>query len=249
MLSKIQFVRITDSKFKDLSDTVLEELRENYPLVQPKREVQSVQIDFGTDGQQNFKQTSEPMLSLISANKEWGVVISPENLILHTKNYGEFDQFEARMKFILGKLISVFKISHTSFLGMRFLNTFNYFEEHEFRDSFKRLDFLQPEINDWGRGGSSLSARYAVSESNMININSGVMINAPKLPPDLMQLASELGDFSQVKMEPVAHLDIDSFCFFENEIQEFTIDNILKNINNLRVNANDAFHSIVKLDK
>ncbi|POW59058.1 hypothetical protein C3408_05680 [Candidatus Pantoea alvi] len=248
MLSKIQYGRISNSKFDSGKDQIIEKLRKSFPHVQPIRRQNSFRFDFSTDGKAELVNEPDPMLSLLSANKAWAIRVTPNFLILHTKSYAGFSDFLERMMTILEAVNEAFEISHVSFIGMRFLNNFEYDSETMFRDSFKRLDFLQPELNEWSRMGSNLNARYPIAP-DLININSGVNINAPKYLPDIFDLASDLDDVSKIIESPVAYLDIDSFFPTEHDLQEFDYAFIREKLHQLRNNANQAFEEIIVEEK
>lgn len=248
MLSKIQYGRISNSKFETGKDLIIERLRKNFPHVQQVRMQNSFRFDFGADGKPEMVNEPDPMLSLISANKAWAIRITPNFMILHTKKYAGFSDFIERMMNVLKAVNESFEISHISFMGLRFLNNFDYDEETMFKDSFKRMEFLQPELNEWMRAGSNLNARYPILP-DMININSGVNIGAPKYLPDIFELASDLDDVTKVIDQPVAYLDIDSFFPTEHDLQEFDYDFIRDKLNQLRLNANQAFSDIIVDEK
>ncbi|MEN4519417.1 TIGR04255 family protein [Pantoea agglomerans] len=248
MLSKVQYGRISNTRFEAVTDQIIEKLRKNFPHVQPVRKQNSFRFDISSDGKPEMVNEPDPMLSLLSANKAWAIRITPNFIILHTKKYDGFSDFIQRMMNVIHVVNDVFDISHISFVGMRFLNNFGYTPETMFKDSFKRLDFLQPELNLWTRLGSNLSGRYAI-ETNVININSGVNIGAPKYLPDIFDLASDLDDVSKIIEQPVAYLDIDSFFPTEHDLQEFSYELVSEKLHQLRLNANKAFGEIIMEDK
>jgi len=248
MLSKIQYGRISNTKFDSGKDQIIEKLRKNFPHVQPIRKQNSFRFDFGSDGVPEFVNEHDPMLSLLSANKTWAIRITPNFLILHTKEYEGFSDFLKRMMAVLEAVNEAFELSHVSFLGMRFLNNFDYNVEASFKDSFKRMEYLQPELNEWMRMGSNLNARYAIFP-DFVNVNSGVNIGAPKYLPDIFDLASDLDDVAKIIEEPVAYLDIDSFFPTEHDLIEFDYEFVSEKLNQLRMNANKAFGDIIVDEK
>lgn len=246
MLSKIQFGRIPNTTFLSKSDYILEALRKEYPIVLPKKNVQTFKIEFKGPGVPEMVQEEDPVLTLVSANKDWAIRITPEHIILHTKNYGCFDDFERRMKKLLSALQETLGISHFSFIGMRFLNKFTHSSELLNEFGINRPEFLQPIVNGYNRGGSNLSARYEDIEGRyFLSINSGVVINGPKITPELAELASDILNPVDVDAGVVAHVDIDSFYFLEDRMEEFDIDIISNKLNELRVASNAIFKEIV----
>ncbi|WP_072930007.1 TIGR04255 family protein [Nissabacter archeti] len=248
MLSKVQYGRISKSRFDSKVDEIIEKLRKNFPHVQPIRQQNSFRFELKFESQPEIINEPDPMLILLSANKTWAIRITPSFVILHTKKYEGFDDFLNKMLMVVKEVNESFEISHISFMGMRFLNNFEYDPNTKFTDSFKRMDFLQPELNEWMRMGSNLSARYPILP-NMININSGVMINAPKYLPDLIDLAVDLDDVTKINERPIAYLDIDSFFATEHDLKEFSMPFIAEKLKDLRTNANQAFYEIIVDEK
>lgn len=246
MLSKIQFGRIPNTTFLSASDYILEALRKEYPIVLPKKNVQTFKIEFKGPGVPEMVQEEDPVLTLVSANKDWAIRITPEHIILHTKNYDCFDDFERRMKKLLSALQETLAISHFSFIGMRFLNKLSHSLELLNEFGINRPEFLQPTIDGYNRGGSNLTARYEdIERRYYLNINSGVVINGPKITPELAELASDILNPVDVDAGVVAHVDIDSFYFLEDRMEEFDIDIISNKLNELRVASNAIFKTIV----
>ncbi|HBG10816.1 MAG TPA: TIGR04255 family protein, partial [Clostridium sp.] len=104
-----------------------------------------------------------------------------------------FDDFEKRMKKLLSALQETLGISHFSFIGMRFLNKFPHSPDLVNEFGINRSEFLQPIIDGYNRGGSNLSSRYEDMERRyFLSINSGVVINGPKITPELAELASDI---------------------------------------------------------
>lgn len=247
MLSKIQFGRIPNTTFLSASDNILEALRKEYPIVLPKKNLQTFKIEFKGVGVPEMLQEEDPVLTLVSANKDWAIRISPEYIILHTKNYGRFDEFEHRLKKLLTVLEGALEISHFSFVGMRFLNKFPHSLDLKNEFGINRFEFLQPTMEGYNRGGSNLSARYEdVNARNFLSINSGVVINGPKIVPELAELASDILNPLDVDAGVVAHIDIDCFYFLQDRMDEFNVDVVLNKFNELNVASDAALKNIIE---
>lgn len=242
MLSKIEFGRISESKFMAGMDGIIEGLRRDFPHVMPLRKQNSFRFELKSEGAPEVFTDIDPVLTLLSSNKNWGIRIAPNFIILHTKKCEGFKDFREKFFKVIEAVHRNFDITHISFVGMRYLNAFKYNEQTDFNEYFRRLDFLQPDLNSWMKAGSNMSARYVVG-TEALNINSGVMINAPKYMPDLADLASDIDNINLINEGPVAHLDIDSF-YGTDDLVEFSMDFISQKIDVLRDNANAGFHEI-----
>ncbi len=245
MLSKIQYGRIPNTKFLAVSDNLLELLRKEYPFVLPKKNVQTFKIEFKGAGMPEMLQEDDPVLTLLSAKKDWAIRITPEFIILHTKKYNCFADYAPRIKKILSVAQTELGISHFSFIGMRFVNKFEHDINLVNEFGVARGEFLQPPLLGYNRGGSNLSARYEdVEQKWSMNINSGIIINGPKISPELAELSSDILNPNELDLGPVAHLDIDAFYFLEDGMEEFDIDKILNKLEELRSAANTVFKNI-----
>lgn len=243
MLSKIEYGRISKTKFMEGMDGIIESLRRDFPHVQPIRQQNSFRFELKAEGAPEVFTDVDPVLTLLSSNKTWGIRIAPNFVILHTKNCEGFDNFRERLIKVIKAVHANFDITHLSFIGMRYLNSFAYNPETEFSDCFKRMDFLQPQLNSWSRAGSNISARYVI-KTETVNITSGVLIGAPKYMPDLAELASDIDDINKINEGPVAHLDIDSI-FSTDDLVDYSVDFISEKVETLRENANKAFFEII----
>ncbi|MHB9322264.1 TIGR04255 family protein [Phytobacter diazotrophicus] len=244
MLSKVEYGRISASKFNEGIDIIIETLRRDFPHVLPLRKQNSFRFELKSEGAPEVITDTDPVLTLLSANKTWGIKITPSFLILHTKKCEGFSDFSERFFKVIGAVHDSFSITHISFVGMRYINSFEYRPETEFSDCFNRMDFLQPKLNNWSRLGNTLSSRYMIS-NEIININSGVMINGPRYMPDLFELASDLDDVHKIHEGAAAYLDIDSF-FGTDDLVDFSMDFISQKLSVLRNNANAAYYEIIK---
>lgn len=245
MLAKIEYGRISRSKFNEGRDKIIEDLRKDFPHVQHVKKSHTYRFEFKAEGVPEVVTDTDPVLSLLSSNKAWGIRISPGAIILHTKKYEGFTNFHERLLGLLKRVHDIFNITHLSFVGMRFVNNFDYDPNQEFSEYFERLDFLQPTLNSWGRGGSNMIARYGM-DTESITINSGVLMNAPKYLPDLMEVASDLYEGNNFREGIFAHLDIDSF-YYTTELVDFDFDFVSEKTKVLRNNANAAFFDIIKV--
>ncbi|WPO96938.1 TIGR04255 family protein [Pseudescherichia sp.] len=243
MLSKIEYGRISKSKFLGGMDGIIENLRRDFPHVQPVRQQNSFRFELKAEGAPEVFTDTDPVLTLLSPNKTWGIRISPNFLILHTKKCEGFEDFKKRLFKVIEAVHHNFDITHISFVGMRYINSFDYNPSYEFSEYFKRMDFLQPSLGSWLKAGSNLSARY-VNGTETLNVGSGVMINAPKYMPDLAELASDIDDINKINEGPAAYLDIDSF-FASEDLVEFSMELISEKISILRNNANAVFNETI----
>ncbi|MGC0789044.1 TIGR04255 family protein, partial [Pantoea agglomerans] len=88
-----------------------------YPIKNDNDKIITFQFDIpkqDSQGQQ-FSQSSQKILNLSSASKDWGVRIARDNVIVQTKNYEGFEKFKSRIEGLIRVLADKFGIYHTSF--------------------------------------------------------------------------------------------------------------------------------------
>ena len=246
VLARVQFGEVTHSKFAQVGDAIQESLRAEYPFLHSAQDAETFEIQFGPDGQK-VKKIERPTLTLVSAERNWGIRVTTNDLFLYTNSYDRFQSFEIRMRDVLDTLAKTFPIYHTGFLGMRFLNKFPLDGERSFRQVYKRTEFLQPAIENYKQAGSNLSARYK-TDAGWMNLNSGITVNGPLLPPDIEQLAATLNPkhINKTCDGAWAHLDMDSHKP-SNSLLKYDLDKIVESLSSLRESANEFYSGIIKI--
>lgn len=246
VLSRVQFGEVPQSKFAQVGETIQERLRAEYPFFNSAQDAETFEIQFGPDGQK-VKKIEIPTLTLVSAERDWGIRVTTNDLFLYTNSYDRFQSFEIRMREILGILAEIFPIYHTGFLGMRFLNKFPLEGERSFRQVYKRTEFLQPAIENYKQAGSNLSARYQ-TDAGWMNLNSGITVKGALLPPDIEQFAATLNPshVNTISDGVWAHLDMDSHKP-SNSLLKYDLDRVVETFSSLRDSANKFYSEIVKI--
>ncbi|MFR0654922.1 TIGR04255 family protein [Pantoea sp. SIMBA_079] len=247
VLAKVDFGRITESRFKDRSDAVQEALRKDYPIVNENNILTTIQFDFNKSNEHKINQSNERIINLCSSNRDWGIRITQNFLMLQTKRYDGFDKFINRMRAILTVIEKEFELYHSAFVGIRFVNKFQYNGDDDFKDVFRRRDFIQPELHfdNSLKAGSNLNAHYFAGFNNL-KINSGIMIDGPKVAGEFTDLPSDLGIQSDEILEGVwAHLDIDCFYNEPDVLNDFSVEDITEKYSALRKLANEAYVQII----
>ncbi|EPQ5995043.1 TPA: TIGR04255 family protein [Klebsiella pneumoniae] len=242
VLARVQFGSVTNTKFAQVRDAIQEQLREAYPFLDQRGDTTTFEVQFGPEGQKVNK-VEIPSITLISAERNWGVRVTTSDVYLYTNSYVNFESFGPRLSVILERLTPIFPIYYTGFIGMRFLNKFSNTGERAFPVAFKRYEFLQPMLESYKGAGSNLSAKYQ-TDAGWMNLNSGVTVNGPLLPPDLEQFAVTLNSKSDVCEGPWAHLDLDSHKP-DKSLVKFDKDRVISILSSLKDCANKFYNGIV----
>lgn len=114
VLGRVQFGEVTQTKFAQVRDAIQENLRAEYPFLQAAQAAETFEIQFGPEGQKVNK-IEIPTLTLVSAERNWGIRVTTSDLFLYTNSYDKFHSFEMRMREILDTLARIFPIYHTGF--------------------------------------------------------------------------------------------------------------------------------------
>ncbi|MGR5048160.1 TIGR04255 family protein [Photobacterium damselae] len=241
VISKIQYAVIPESRFKSGVSTIQDELRKEYPYLSSRSEVQLVDMHINAiSGEQSVNTKVIPRMCMASADRQWIIQIMPDNIMLMTTDYSGFAEFTKRMERLLNITQQTLDITHTSFIGVRYINKISILDDYHL---IRSPEYLQPELCGYTKGGSNLTAKYE-TENGWLNINSGVLIDAPKLVPELQEMISEWQVDNQVLEGPWAHIDIDSFNASQ-ELIEYNSSNIMDKLGRLRKHAKDSFSSII----
>jgi uncharacterized protein (TIGR04255 family) len=170
-------------------------------------------------------------------------MVTTSDIYLYSDSYVNFNNFEIRLRVLLDKLAPIFPIYYTGFIGLRFLNKFSNLGERSFPVAFKRYDFLQPMLDEYKGAGSNLAAKYQ-TDAGWMSLNSGVIVNGSKLPPDLEQFAVTLNSKNDICEGPWAHLDLDSHKP-DKSLVKFDKDRVISILSSLRHCANKFYSGIV----
>ncbi|WP_272679469.1 TIGR04255 family protein [Providencia sp. PROV032] len=249
MLVKVEFGRIPDSVFLEKIGHFAHNLRKDY-ITAPMMHIKAFKMNMNVinNGQPEVTHFEVPMVTLLSPNKDYGVRVAPDFFVVHTRKYQNYSDISERVKKILYSLIEQFDISFYSFLGMRYVNKIKYDNEYEFSKEITRSEFLQPRVCDWPRAGSNMLSNYLdMSTGVAVTLNTGIVIDSDILPPELMEVASDIITQPKVLQGPVAHIDIDvNLSSGEGESKEINVDEIINNMSILRNTANRAYKNITK---
>lgn len=247
-LAHIEFSPIPETTFNNKTDELLEELRERYPLFKEKEVVKQVDVKIADDAV-NIEERTHPLIKMASSDRSFGIRISTNHVTLHTVNYRNFADFKLRFLEILEICQKTFSIYTYSFLGVRYINRFKIINE-DFNKYYFLSDFLQPNLNNWSKGGSNHNTGYLTDADTKINIQGGVSINGRLLPGEIFALGSDLISENPIVEGLSTFLDIDSFHASGNDTHlEFNITAIEEKLDVLRTKSREALSAIVRTEE
>ncbi|HCR4430663.1 TPA: TIGR04255 family protein [Morganella morganii] len=248
MLVKIEFGRIPDSTFLRLADEISESIRKDYPIAPQIKKFKMLQLDMRSKERPEVSEVESPVMTFLSPDKNFGLRIGSDFLVVHTKKYQSFSDLSRRVAKILPLLIEKYEITHYSFLGIRYVNKIIPDDNQEFDSVVKRTDFLQPQLCKWLKGGSNMLSHYVDRKLEIaLRINSGVMVDGMLVPADLMEVASDIVDIEERLPGPIAHIDIDATYNKDPDagMDEIDTDEIIDKMSRLRSMANAAYENII----
>lgn len=248
VLVHIEFTPIPDSVFAENKNTFIERLLPEYPMFKDKESIKQVDVQIRDDNV-NIDEVTQPLVKLSSHDRKSGVRLTTNHLTLFTTSYSSFDDFRQIFVSILGEAKESFNLSHYTFLGLRYINRFE-FEEGVEVDKFYRIpSYLQPEICGWAKGGSNHNTGYLTNDSTRVNIQGGVSINSPLLPAEIFSLASDVLEINPLVDGVSTFLDIDSFDHMGNDVYpELDVNSVEEKLIVLRKHSRSALETIINTD-
>ena len=241
VLAKVGFLPIPDTTLKNKADANLEALRRLYPhtnlTVTSFNKIEFNGVEAKTTNVQQH------MLTMHDVDKKFGFRLQPDAIFIHTLAYDGFDSFWEKASYIIDTVVNIVEFTHVNFLGARYINKYKWSDETGFSTYVKRLEFLQPSLNDLSQAGSNLLSLY-VPEIGRLQINSGVTVDGFEFAPEIYDLARDFGIDNPILDNAWAHLDFDSFLPFEQKVEAYDLPAISSAFSALHKNIKDSYLNI-----
>ncbi|MFM4897973.1 TIGR04255 family protein [Aeromonas caviae] len=242
VLGKVGFATIPNKTLKDAIDAIQEKLRRQYPVIGAMTTIEYNQIEFSGAGSPQTVTISHPVLVMTDADRVFGFRLTPDSLFVHTTSYVTYKDYITKFTEIIDSITSVIELTHVNFIGMRYINKYQWDNQAGFSNFVKRGEFLQPELLGLLRAGGNMTSAF-LSENKRLVVNSGVTIDSVKYPHDVFELVRDFMIENEVKSGPWAHLDFDSFEPFEKMIP-YNINTIINCFSLLHDNIKRAYLDI-----
>jgi uncharacterized protein (TIGR04255 family) len=175
----------------------------------------------------------------LNRDSSFGIVLSPSSMIVQTKNYTNFEEFEKTIATALTVVNSIVKIDLAERIGLRYIDVVRLREKESF------ADYLRPGLigmDTTGLGITKWTSRY---ESLGITQLGKLVVRCAQSedPVPINVVPSSMAPSLQLSPnEIVAVLDFDHFV---EDSLDFDVDTILSKIANLHDATDRAFRNSV----
>lgn len=209
-LAKVEFAKLPLAKLESSIEDIHDMLREHYPDLQNgianNLNLNLTNKDNG-EFASNVKAEKSPFWLFRSADYDWAIQIDTNGILVSTRAYVSSEDLCHRIRTILDALDTAVKITHTRYVGVRFVNKIKYDADGEFgalRPGYiqKRLSFTD------GMGGSSYNARYRIGDG-WLDIRSILVVGGHEVTDDLLEVAASLNLAKEPLSEVFVILDFD----------------------------------------
>lgn len=239
VLAVIKFAQLPAKDFEDAILQLHRVIRKEYPGIERGKD-KNIQVLFNQQEDQlhqEVKQTEEPSVTFSSSDSSWLIKINTTSLAVFTRKYISFENLLDKISGIINQLEKKIGITHTSNMGLRYINRIDINTDTGFNDSITD-GFLQPKIIEFEAMAGSDMVNIYQAHSGWCILRTSLKIQGHEVPNDLLPIAHKM----RFALEPVnnifASIDIDSNTMSHDYI-EFNIEGIR--------NCFSELHSLVKI--
>lgn len=233
---------------KDFEDAILQlhgVIRKEYPGIEKGKD-KNIQVLFNEQEDQfhqEIKHTEEPSVTFTSSDSSWLIKINTTSLAICTKKYISFDNLLEKALKIISQLEQKAGITHTSNIGLRYVNRIDINAETGFSDAVVN-GFLQPKIVEFKAMAGSDMVNIYQADPGWCILRTSLRIQGHEVPNDLLPIAHKM----RLALEPInnvfASIDIDSNTMSHDYV-EFNIEGIKKCFSELHSLVKIAFGSVL----
>jgi uncharacterized protein (TIGR04255 family) len=223
-------------------DEIHDELRDTTPLIQ-KIQVQSqVPIAFQGLGGIQAPETQTHWL-LLKSNRKTGVLLTPDQVLLISKDYVNFVEFSEILDKVLKALLDRMRFIDVVNVGARYVDMVS-MREGEQIENYISGGFIVPNIVPLKRAGGLVFANYQ-SGDNELRVRCVAQTGLPSVPEDLLGLHFMLQEPNRLVNPKVLEshefvLDMDAIANYE-EPTRMDREELLSKVSSLHDTANEFF--------
>ncbi|EKO3786480.1 TIGR04255 family protein [Vibrio harveyi] len=244
-LAKVEFANVPQGKLESGIEALHELLREDYPDIKKVLSNNlSLNLSNNDKGEvaSNIITEQQPNWIFRSADYDWAIHIDSKGLLVTTKAYESSENLCARIRTILDALDTAVRITHTKYVGVRFINKISVDPSGEF--SALRSGYIQEQLpfTD-GMGGSSYAARYK-TEDSWLDIRSNLVVGGHEVTEDLLDVAAYLNIAKEPVQEVFVIIDIDCKFIIDSYVK-YDLNKLGEQIEKLTDNAKLALAHVL----
>lgn len=240
VLAAIRFTPVLklDRYIEDLQDKI----RKEYPLVEVDN-VESIEIRV-EKGDPETVRARKKVWHFLSADRCWGVVVEPQQILIHTRSYTRFADMAGRIERLLREFQSTVDPSHHLNSSIRYIDLVSPDPSEGISDYLPDHMFLRQIDGVAGQQIDSFAASSFRTELGSLAVR--CWLNSPNpYPPDLAPLLAKMKYNVAVPGHDFAVLDTDH-VEAEGKISAFNINEIISTLDELHKVSRKVFEGLPK---
>lgn len=249
LIYTLAVVRFSDiQKIASYIPDIQEQLRRKYPDFQSTT-IRGVTFEQSPNEAPKITTDETHQWSFVDENREWGVLLQSNLLLLHTSKYEHFDAFGSKLSEVLSIVSTVVEITHYHTLGLRYIDVVS-------AKSGKKLsDYIESPLLPFRLTGVAVGSEQSrcehryTTEHGVLFLRCHVLGAGEPIPSDLKETAQYLSVPTAIKHEQFAIIDTDHVRqSVENgrvKLQPFDTGTIVGTLDAMHRSASDSFKSAV----
>ncbi len=245
VLAVIKFAPLPSKDFEDAVLQLHGAIRKEYPGIEKGKD-KNIQVLFNEQEDQfhqEIKHTEEPSVTFTSSDASWLIKINTTSLAVFTRKYISFEDLLEKVSRIINLLAEKAGITHTSNIGLRYINRVDINTETGFDDSIVS-GFLQPKIGEFNAMAGSDMVNIYQADPGWCILRTSLRIQGHEVPNELLPITQKM----KFAIEPVnnvfASIDIDSNTM-SNDYIDFNLESIKNCLSELHSLVKIAFGSVL----
>jgi uncharacterized protein (TIGR04255 family) len=247
----IGVVYISVQKMEAYVSDIQDALRAEYPGFAQHR-VESLEINKGPMGQVIANQNVSQQWAFNDPELEWGVLLTPDRIILHTVKYKHFDDFGKKFRSVLKIIQEKTQLDYYQKIAFRYIDNVVPEKKEGLKDYLCER-FLSPEIlsNHLSDAMARMEYSYQTTFGRLfLRIYNFTSENSLNVPSDLIHAINVLNpDAVKEVKSPFALIDTDHMEFQKSsKSRPFDLEEIISRMDEMHQYASMSFRQIVKKD-
>lgn len=226
-------------------------LRDYYPVF---GKLEITVNSFSADNKSNQETITNYLLN--DPDSSWGILISPERIVFHTTSYDGFKDFQGKFQSVLEKIFKITKLKYFSGLAIRHIDNISTIEGETSLSEIIKSNYLTQNIygGDEEKKTSKHEYKYKIGSRVLASrLYVFETDNGPNVPKDLFPnyislLGEKAPQIDGAVKHPYVLADFEANNLFNNIAQEFKINNISKELDELHKYASHAYCEIMLPD-
>lgn len=242
-ITKVEFNTLTELQLDAVIESFSDRIRSDYPSL-TQGEVRSLEMEINPDdmpSKADLKHLKSKYWLFKNESLDWSIRLDKSSIFIATSKYISSDDMCDRVATLLLGLKDTGKVTHTRFIGTRFINYFEPDENGEFSNYSEQFNYIQrPLPFAEAMGGSRFQSRYKV-EDYWLDIKCDIVVFGSPVPDDLYDVAQSVNMSTNPLNKVFSTLDLD--CkYLAEQYEKFDSANVRTHILELTTVAKKALY-------